>query len=108
MLTGVPLYKILAMVGHKHGTRTKELVRVIRLAGFLCPDRLTPSKSLMDKLVDVPRALVKMKYSFKTGWHWIAWIDGVVYDPSYFVPIKDAMIYFTENTKLSSFLAVTR
>lgn len=82
MLTGATLRRVINLVGHEHGTRTKELVRVIRRLGYDCDDRLRAPRDLAKELADKPRALVKLTFDTRSTWHWLAWADGKVYDPS--------------------------
>ena len=80
MLTGISLERAVELVGKKKGTKTKDLVAAARKLGLDCPDRL---KVLGRKtLAELERALVKVKVPGQSNWHWIAVIDGKVFDPA--------------------------
>lgn len=80
MLAGVTLSEAVVLIGHKHGTKTRELVRVLRSLGWECGGRMIPLRSKL--YVTLDHALVKWSYSFTSGWHWVVVHDGRMYDPS--------------------------
>ncbi len=86
MLTGSSLRRVVNIIGHEHGTRTKELAKAIRRLGYDCDDRLRRTRDLDGSLEKVSKALVKLKFENRRNWHWLAWIDGTVYDPSFTQP----------------------
>ena len=106
MLTGVSLRKVINLVGHGRGTRTKELVKVIRRLGYDCDSRLRHAKKLEEKLVRVDRALVKLTISFQKNWHWLAWADGKVYDPGSEKPLRVSDVFGSLLTRPTSFLEI--
>lgn len=79
MAIGKPLTEVVEILGRIGGTTTKDLVRMFRVFGFQCKDRLTR----FNKIEQLPvRALVKMSYGRNQNWHWVLWWDGDIYDPS--------------------------
>ena len=75
VITGKSLDEITKMIGHSKGTTTKELVKVLRSLGYVCPDRCKPMKQ-MPKLAIAQMKNIGRKY----GWHWVV-IDGKkIYD----------------------------
>ena len=77
MACRITLEDACGLVGHRHGTRTKELARVLRGRGFRCKDTLTRSRA--DQMPDY--ALVKMSFRGRRNWHWVLLWDGALYDP---------------------------
>ena len=107
MLTGESLSKVINLVGHRHGTRTRELVKVLRRLGFDCPDRLKHTKKIEAALSKVSRALVKIKWDWRSSWHWVAWADGLIFDPGYSVPLGSFSSFSYRGGRATSYLAVT-
>lgn len=104
MLTGASLRKVINLVGHKHGTKTKELAKVIRRLGYDCGDRLVRFKNSL-RLVTVERALLKLTPPEGRNWHWVVWADHKVYDPCHHEPIDSVHCYISG--RVTSFLEVT-
>ena len=107
MLTGASLSKVINLVGHSHGTRTRELIKVLRRLGFDCPDRLKHSKKLEAALYRVERALVKITWAETSSWHWVAWADGLIFDPGSESPLGNFALYRYLGGRATSYLAVT-
>lgn len=107
MLTGSSLRKVINLVGHEHGTKTRELAKVLRRLGYDCPDRLRHVKDLEASLRRVERALVKITWKHVRGWHWVAWADGVVFDPGYSVPLGSFSSFSYCGGRATSFLEIT-
>src|SRR5208282_1431115 len=79
VLTGSTLDKVVQIVGHKHGTRTKELRAAFNALGFDCPVR----RPIVKRWPDVPGALlihIRENNAKKYTGHWVAVCDYVVYD----------------------------
>jgi hypothetical protein len=82
MLLGWSLAEACAIFKHEKGTRTRDLVRVLRVFGVECPDKLIT----ISRQNPIPERCI-MKVSPPTGtrpwWsHWTLRFDGVTYDPS--------------------------
>lgn len=107
MLTGVSLSRVVNLVGHNHGTRTRELVKVIKRLGFDCPDRLKHSKELEAALYKVERALVKITWADTKSWHWVAWADGLIFDPSSESPLGNFSLYRYLGGRATSYLEIS-
>jgi hypothetical protein len=90
-LTDSTYDQVVKVIGNSNSTKTKVLVKAIRELGWLCDDRLgrfgVSWHGWTDQVKrgpgDLTRALVRVRYSGKSSWHWIAVIDGMVYDPAY-------------------------
>jgi hypothetical protein len=74
VITGESLEKVSYVIGHDHGTKTKELAKALRFFGYDCPDRL-------QRLKERPKlAIAKLSTYGKSSWHWVV-IDGdKIYD----------------------------
>ena len=91
MLTESTYEQVVKVIGNSNSTKTKVLVKAIRELGWLCDDRLGRfgvswhgwKDQIKHRPEDLVRALVRVNYPGKSNWHWIAVIDGVVYDPAY-------------------------
>ncbi|TRO54804.1 hypothetical protein E2P64_08345 [Candidatus Bathyarchaeota archaeon] len=69
VIAGISLEESIAVVGKRGCTRTKDLVRALRLMGYECPDRC--KKMPRPKL-----GLGQVRDSTKrSGWHWVV-VDG--------------------------------
>jgi hypothetical protein len=76
-LTGKTVEEIEAVVGHSHGTKTKELAEALRRLGCLCDDRARP----LSQFVSWPdTALLQVRGGGRPGWHWVAYEKGMVCD----------------------------
>lgn len=83
MLAQVSLHHVIAVVGHKHGTTTRELTRALSYFGYACGKRLTSApRTLRQRLTKLDRALLKLSFDQDRNWHWLAWIDGGIYEPN--------------------------
>lgn len=96
MLTDTPVEQIIKLVGHNHGTRTHELVRVLRMLGFSTVPRLKVVRGALPE-----RCICKALVPGKAGWHWVVHYKGKIYDPD--AGIWDVDTY---NLKITSFLPV--
>lgn len=97
-LTGLPLSEVYELVGHKHGTKTRELVRVLRGLGFItannCRSRVRPWTGL---------AQVHQRHRYG-GWHWVA-LDGErIYDGVNGKP--DGTVEWPDNWRMTSYCEV--
>lgn len=76
-LTEKTVEEIEALVGHSHGTKTKELVSILRSLGYGCPDRAIPEK----RLLQIPDfGLAQVHNPNRAGWHWVAFGEGLIFD----------------------------
>jgi len=81
VVTGKTVAEIEAIVGHCHGTKTKELVSVLRFLNYACADKCRRKPD------DVPvptLALAQLRRPGRAGWHWIVVADNMVYDGHYY------------------------
>lgn len=69
------------LVGHDHGTQTRDLVAALRKAGLRPASRL---------IVGEPRGLSIVKVidpiDPKGDWHWVVFDYGIIHDPSWWAP----------------------
>ena len=98
MARGCTLEEAVGKVGRGwRSTQTKDLVKGLRDV-FRCPSRL---RKITPKTPLPARAVVKLSFRGKRGWHWVLWWDGRVYDPyPYQHPPRSFGVY-------SSFLDLT-
>ena len=78
MILGVTLDEACELVGHRKGTKTRELVAVLRAQGKPCGPRLIPFRRW--GLHPHFRGLAKLSRG-SGNWHWVVIWDDVVYDP---------------------------
>lgn len=78
VLSGKPLAEIEKIVGHDHGTRTKDLSRALSECDLSAPRRRKASRQWPSKRwIGIAHTRAKDK---KTGGHWIVIHRGKVYD----------------------------
>jgi hypothetical protein len=66
------------LVGHRHGTQTRELIKALRKNGVAVADRLESAR--FNELP--PRAILKAtKSAGAKNWHWLLYWDGQIHDP---------------------------
>lgn len=92
------------MIGHKHGTTTKELVAALRVLGFDCPDRCRP----MDEPPVLGLAQVRSPRQRRTrrNWHWVVVNRGRIFDGAWGSPTGHVL--WPHGWKITSYLPVTR
>jgi len=81
MLCGITLDQAIKEIGHKHGTRTAELVRVLRRYGWKIGyhGRL---RKISIKSVFPKATIFKMRCIYNHESHWIVVVDGKIFDPA--------------------------
>lgn len=102
VLAEVSLDEAVKAIGKKGSTSTKRLVQGLRKLGYDCPDRLVRHKLpfpplALGKLVDPAR---------KSGWHWVAIADGLIYDGVNGTP--DGKVIWKPKWYISSVLPITK
>ena len=82
MASGLTLEQAIELFGHRHGTTTKDLVRVLRENEVPCDSRLRvirrniiPARSILKVQFDVPGRKTP-------AWHWVLAWDGEIHDPA--------------------------
>lgn len=107
-LTDTPLEQVTEIIGHKHGTKTKELVRALRTLGYACHDRVKPGWAASIHGFGIGQ----LRAPGRPGWHWVAIAGGVVYDGNRSGPMAfDEYVRYqlaAEQARITSFLVVTR
>jgi hypothetical protein len=59
------------------------MAALLRRLGYKCPDRLKAVREVQPFISAHKTALLKMTTEGrKSGWHWVLYHDGLVYDPS--------------------------
>ena len=101
VLADTTVERVIEVVGHRRATKTRELVRALRMLGQLCADRMQRQP--------VERGLVQL-HNDKAGWHWIAIGGGLIYDGVRSEPMPyDVYVRFQAKVyggRLTSFLPV--
>jgi hypothetical protein len=64
------------IVGHSHGTKTKELAAALRACGFQCGSRAVRINGLWSDTLGI----AQVRSDRRSGWHWIAVGTGHVWD----------------------------
>jgi hypothetical protein len=80
MILGVQVAKVIEEIGHKHGTRAKELAAVLRNHGVKCETRRkvwTGSKGPLPE-----RALLAVSGKRHRMYHWVLLWGNEVHDPA--------------------------
>jgi hypothetical protein len=79
MVLGVQVDKIIQEIGHKHGTKAKELVGVLRNHGVGCAPK---RKVWTGKNGPLPeRAILSVSGQSHSRYHWVLLWDNEVHDP---------------------------
>ena len=102
-LTGRPLKEVVSLVGHAHGTKTKELVKVLRKLGFSCKNKCVRCRGLVP-----PNALLQLhEDGDKRHWHWLAMKNGRILDGATMKSSKDEFdINLFSGAVITSYLEV--
>ena len=104
MILGVTLGQAIKAVGHKNGTKTALLAKVLRESGAECGSRLIPFRSH-----GIPTGftgLVKLRWR-NGGWHWMVLWGGFVYDPDKSGPVPLGEWRAPSGKRITSGLKVT-
>lgn len=99
VITGLTLRNIYSLIGHTNGTKSKEIIKVLKLLGYNCPDKC---KRLKNK----PKlAIAKLRHpKEKSNWHWIV-IDGdKIWDG--LMGNKDGTVTWNKGHKITSYLPI--
>lgn len=100
VITGKSVREIYKIIGHDHGTKTKDLVKALRKLGYSCPARL---KCLKER----PKlAIAKLDHKLRRGWHWVV-IDGYkIYDGHY--GTKNGTVKWKQGHRITSYLPIKK
>jgi len=96
MVVGVPLEEVIAVIGHSHGTKTKELVSALRCFGVVCSNRLRVVKTTLPDL-----CIAEQPNKTGSNWHWVVMDHGRRYDPA-------ALCSDPNDNPLSSYLEIEK
>src|SRR5579859_4992488 len=64
------------IVGHNHGTPTRQLIRALHACGFNSAPRCKPARYFKA----IPALCIAQIHNARPGWHWVAIGDGKVWD----------------------------
>lgn len=84
MAAGIEIDDAIKLFGHRHGTHTKSVIRVLKKLGFDVSSRLqrvTPYQPIPQRSICKMRFRRRDGKGWKNGWHWVLLWDGVLYDP---------------------------
>jgi hypothetical protein len=82
MVTGKSLKQIIALVGHSGGTRSSDLIYVLRKLGYKTPNRLLVLSKIPNyAIAKIPHKNVKGYPKNASNWHWVVYWNGERYDP---------------------------
>ena len=86
MLADISVERVVELIGHKRGTKTREVVATFRQLGFECPDRLVVLRDLrkgrLGMYAELEMSMVKITFPGLSSWHWVVVHQGQMYDPS--------------------------
>jgi hypothetical protein len=80
MVLGATVEKIIAEIGHEHGTKPKELAAVLRNHGKRCADR---RKTWSGRGALPDRALLAVSDKPGRQYHWVLLWDDAIHDPAH-------------------------
>lgn len=107
-LTEKTVEEIELLIGHSHGTRTKELVAVLKRLNYGVADHCISHL----RYIHEPMNCIAQVHGNKSGWHWIAISHGIVYDGHLLAPepIAEYRKYIANrhDGRITSYLPVTR
>jgi hypothetical protein len=89
MITGASLSDVYAIIGHRHGTSSREIAHALQYLGHRCDGHLHVLSSRR-LLADLPSfCMAVIKWTHKTS-HWVVHSDGLFYCPAMgMFPLKD-------------------
>jgi hypothetical protein len=105
MILGIPLEQAIGLIGHRHGTRTRELLK--HLGTRALDSRL---RVITKKLILPDFALLKVRWADITFGHYVLKIHKLVHDPELpiGVPIEDWNLWIISmHGKVTSYLPVS-
>ena len=105
MIANITTKESVELFKHPHGTRTRELKRVLNLKGFKTSDRLIRyNKTTISPHLAILKILFK---GYKMA-HWVVISEGLIYDPSQPKPYKLTKLKkkYEGNAYISSYLLV--
>lgn len=76
MILDVPVQDVIEQIGHTHGTRPPELMKVLNSHGYFA--KLEPYKDRR-----YLNRICILGIRWEKGGHWRVYNDGVIYDPGY-------------------------
>ena len=101
----IPLDAGARLIGHRHGTKPKELAAVLHASGFSCSGKRVRYRR-GQKLPQ--RALLSVSHSGnRRRFHWVLLWDGWVYDPERECPFEACEPIFAGTPTLTSFMEIS-
>ena len=100
VVAGISLSESIAIIGKKGCTKTKDLIKALKVLGYKCPNhcKKLPTSSLAIAQVHSPKR--------KGGWHWVV-VDGdKIFDGSYGTP--DGKVCWPEGWRITSYLPLDK
>lgn len=107
MVTGHELEEVIQLMGHRHGTQTRELHRVLRDLGYSTDPYLTKIKTTFTtRFPDI--AILKITYDWrKHSGHWVYYEHGLVYCPSGDIRVWSDYVKFGALGRITSYLKIS-
>lgn len=100
VIAGESLSSIIAEVGHCRALRTRQIIQVLRRLRFNVPDSLVRG----GKIPSCRAAVVNVRMRGHILGHWVAAVDGVIYDGVY--GEADGRVEWPEGAGITSYLPV--
>lgn len=82
MVAGVSIEKVIGAIGHRHSTKTREIVAALKALGVECDPRLKRFKNPLLELRTMKIAIIKVRFNGRLMGHWVVWNDGKILDPA--------------------------
>jgi hypothetical protein len=79
VITGKSLDEVIDVIGHAHGSKTRELVAALKHFGYDAPLRCR-------KMEEPELGLAQVHRPNFNGWHWIVVANGFIYDGEWIDP----------------------
>ncbi len=102
VIADISLEEAAKAIGKNGTTTTKQLVKGLRALGYKCPNRCTKFKLPLPQM-----AIAQMRDpNRKSGWHWVAIVNGRIYDGIY--GSQDGVVKWPFGAKMTSYLSVEK
>lgn len=110
VITGAPLKEVIRVIGHRKGTKSRELAHALTHFGYYAPERARRLSK------PPPLAISQLRCEGRRGgnWHWVAIVDDIVYDGVYAdgpVPLDEYHLLNTwpshKHLRITSYLPIT-
>lgn len=103
IVSGITIDESVRRFGHKHGTKTKELIAVLCDLGFIT----TPKLIRLSPCQKLPHLCI-LKVRWAKGSHWVVYNNGIIMDPAHGLYEYSNKTIKILGGKFSSYLGITQ